>query len=351
MGRRGSASSTSSERLALRGRFTAASSPCRWKAANVPSQTRRATFAESGNLENILIFANPIAGRGEGAAIARQLEERLRADGYAVRTFLDRPEEIDVKQLDAGARAAIVIGGDGTLRAVADRLFRTPGGPSATTPPGPPLLAVPLGTANLMGRHLGIQWQAETLAERVSEVVARCKVIRLDTARANGQLFLLMAGVGFDAHVVHELQRARAGPIRFTSYLLPAALAMGYYEYAALRVIADGREVFPSAPAIAFVGNISEYGTGFPILPDARPDDGVLDLCVLPCNSRAQVMSLFLMAAAGEHTQAEGSVYLKVRHVRIESDHPIPVQVDGDTAGHTPVEIDLLPLRLPFIVP
>ena len=48
---------------------------------------------------------------------------------------------------------------------------------------------------------------------------------------------------------------------------------------------------------------------------------------------------------------AEGAVYTKGKHVRIESAEPAPVQLDGDSAGHTPLEIDLLPVRVPFIVP
>ena len=54
---------------------------------------------------------------------------------------------------------------------------------------------------------------------------------------------------------------------------------------------------------------------------------------------------------AGEHLGMEGVAYLKAKHVRIESPAPVPVQLDGDEAGHTPLEIDLLPVRVPFIVP
>ena len=79
----------------------------------------------------------------------------------------------------------------------------------------------------------------------------------------------------------------------------------------------------------------------------------MLDVCALPCRSRGDVVRLFLKAAAGEHVRAEGVVYVKGRHVRIEAGQgtQAPILVDGDPAGHTPAEIDLLPIRLPFIVP
>ena len=306
--------------------------------------------------QRIFIFANPIAGRGRGADIARRLHARLGAEGYEVEAVLEPPGTFDTARLDGdeGVRAAVVIGGDGTLRAVAHRLFLDRDAVSARpAADAPPLLVVPLGTANLMGRHLGIHWHPGTLPDQVSKALARGRVVRLDTGRVNGRLFLLMAGIGFDAHVVHELDRLRRGPIRFASYIAPTLLALGAYAFPPLAVTVDGQQVFAADPAVAFVGNLPEYGTGFPILPLAAADDGVLDVCVLPCRSRTDLVRLFLKAAAGEHLRAEGVVYVKGRHVRIDSPGgaAVPIQVDGDPAGHTPAEIDLLPIRLPFIVP
>jgi diacylglycerol kinase (ATP) len=316
--------------------------------------------------DRVLIFANPIAGRGRGRALVQRLEKRLWGEGYHVHALTERPDLIDAADLSRPARAAITIGGDGTLRAVADRLAAVEGDmarigrssePACPTTDGsaalavPPLLVVPLGTANLMSRHLGLKWNDATLEDQVVAARARRQVRCLDTGRANGRLFLLMAGVGFDAQVVHELSRIRKGPISYASYLVPALQSLMGYQYHPLRVALDGKEVFAEAPAVAFVGNVPEYGTGFPILPGARSDDGQLDVCVMPCKSPFDVVELLLKAAVGEHVRADGVFYGRGQHVRIESPDSVPVQVDGDSAGHTPVELDLLPVRLPFIVP
>src|SRR5262249_31060376 len=158
----------------------------------------------------------------------------------------------------------------------------------------------PMGTANLLGKHLNINWSDADLPNQVADAILAMKTRRLDAALANDELFLLMAGIGLDARIVHELDRLRSGPIDYTSYALPAALALGFYSYPPLTVKVDGRTICKSLPGFAFVGNVKEYGTGFPVLPDARPDDGLLDVCVLPAASRADAIHHILRAAAGE---------------------------------------------------
>jgi YegS/Rv2252/BmrU family lipid kinase len=295
--------------------------------------------------ETVLIFANPIAGHGLGKSVAERVAAALLRDGLRPVLIFERPDDLKDEQLDRDARGAVAIGGDGTVRGVARRLY------AAFKGDMPPLLVVPMGTANLLGQHLGTIWNESEMPEKVSAALKARQTIALDAASANGELFLLMAGVGLDAKVVHELDRIRDGPIDLTSYALPAAMALGFYDYPALTVKVNGRMICRQTPAVAFVGNVKEYGTGFPILPHATPTDGLLDVCVLPCANRADAIKHLLHAAAGEHLATEGAIYTKGKRIRIESDEPVPVQIDGEAAGHTPLEIDLLPVRLPFIVP
>jgi len=97
--------------------------------------------------------------------------------------------------------------------------------------------------------------------------------------------------------------------------------------------------------------NAAEYGIGFPILPQARSDDGLLDICALPCKSRGEMLTLLLKAAAGEHLEVEGAQYRRGVRITVSSDEPVPVQVDGEAGGFTPLEVELLPTKVPFIVP
>jgi YegS/Rv2252/BmrU family lipid kinase len=297
----------------------------------------------TSRINRVAIVANPIAGRGKVRPMAQAIADQFNSAGVAAVLLMDEPADANADGLRR-ADAIVALGGDGTLRAVAARALQLRGDI-------PPLLPVPMGTANLMARYLGIDWPAADLPDRVVQSVRRAQTTLLDAARANGELFLLMAGVGLDAQIVHHLDRLRNGPINYASYVIPAAMTLAGYRYTPLRVRVDGVEAFGMSPGVAFVANVKEYGTGFALVPGARPDDGLLDVCVIPVTSRGDALRHFLHAAAGEHLLGEDVVYARGKQIDIESSRPIPVQIDGEAAGHTPVHIDLLPLRVPFIVP
>jgi diacylglycerol kinase (ATP) len=289
------------------------------------------------------IVANPIAGRGRVRPVAQQIARQLESAGFDAALLIDTPPDAQADSL-LHADAVIAVGGDGTLRAAATRCLELRGNI-------PPLLPVPMGTANLMARYLRIDWPAGDLADRAVQSVRRGQITLLDAARANGQLFLLMAGVGLDAQIVHDLHRLRTGPIRRASYLIPALMTLARYRYPPIRVLIDGAAAFEMAPAVAFVANVKEYGTGFALLPQARPDDGLLDVCIIPVKNSAEALWHFLRAALGEHLLGEGVIYARGKQIDIESLRPVPMQVDGEPAGYTPAHIDLLPLRVPFVLP
>ena len=93
--------------------------------------------------------------------------------------------------------------------------------------------------------------------------------------------------------------------------------------------------------------NSLNNNTGFA----SKEYDGLLDVCVLPCASHTQFVRLAWRLVRGGHRAAPGVIYTRGRAVSITSAAPLPVQIDGDAAGHTPVTLGLLPRRVGFIVP
>lgn len=286
-------------------------------------------------MADVLVLANPKAGRGKAATIANHLVASLKSAGYDAHRDIDPARGLP--------HAAVTIGGDGTLRHAANQLLSAFG-------EVPPLVVVPFGTANLMAEHLGLQWDMDRIDRQVTAAVRAYRYRLLDCARANGELFMLIAGIGFDAAVVAALDRVRSGPISRWSYVMPALRTIWESEFLPLSVSIDGHHAFGPSPGMVFVGNVREYGTGIPVLPDARPDDGLLDVCVLPCASHDDLLRLALHVAAGEHHFTTGAVYRKARKISVRARKPVPVQLDGDAAGTTPLDIELLPIKVPFIV-
>ena len=136
-------------------------------------------------------------------------------------------------------RAVLAIGGDGTASVVRSHV-----------PLEIPLLVVPMGTENLLGRYV----RQSTDPAAVLDVVENGVVAELDLGQANGKPFLLMISAGFDAEVIRSLHENRRGNISRAAYFLPSLRAMRSYEYPPMRIYWDtasatagGADVLPLA--------------------------------------------------------------------------------------------------------
>lgn len=296
----------------------------------------------SRDARDVLIFANPIAGKGKGAATARQIAAALEPAGFTPHLVFDHPAK--AKLPDVPVHAAVSIGGDGTLRTVVSTLSKKKHVP-------PPVVVVPTGTANLMGQSLGLDWSLPNLGEHVAQAIKSYRLVPRDAALANGTLFLIIAGAGLDGQIIHELDKRRRGPINLLHYALPTFASLKTWHYPEITVELDGQRIFGPARGMAMVGNVKEHGIGFSFLDKAHPDDGLLDCLAIPCQNIMEGFEHLLQAFAGQMTEQEGVVYARGTKCKITSPGPIPVQVDGEAAGFTPLEVELLPFQVPFVVP
>ena len=238
-----------------------------------------------------------------------------------------------------GLRAVVAAGGDGTVALVAN-----------TTPVGTPISAMPLGTENLLSKYLGLTAKPED----VCQTVCQGAPLRLDAGEADGRLFLLMAGCGFDADVVQRLHGQRRGNIRHLAYAKPILDSIRNYDYPELRVFLEDDSGELGEPLISrwvFVANLPKYAAGLQIAPDARADDGLLDVCTFKRGSFWNGIRYLGGVILGRHRSFEDCRTMHCRRLRIESDRPVPFQLDGDPGGMLPVEIRVLPRRLTLLTP
>jgi len=284
-----------------------------------------------------LVIGNPIAGRGRGEPMVREIARRLRESGAEVDERLTRSGG-DAKRWTSEARDAcdlvVSVGGDGTLREVF----------SGLDDDSIPVAVAPLGTANVLSLDLRLPRDARG----VVELIERGRTQAIDVARVNGELSFLVTGVGLDAQVVHEVERARRGPITKLAYVAAALRALGAYRLPRLEVELDGRRVADPV-GLVLISNIIHYGGSFQLSRDRRLDDGQFEVYLF---RNARVLPLgWLALRAFVASLPGGSCEMQLaRRVRVLSDAPTPYHVDGDRGGMTPLDFEVCGRRR-LIVP
>jgi diacylglycerol kinase family enzyme len=220
--------------------------------------------------------------------------------------------------LDAGAALVFAVGGDGTVRACAQVLAGT----------GVPLAIVPTGTANLTARSLGVP--RDPPAALRAGFGGRNKTI--DLALADGTISVAMAGIGLDAAVVGATPDRLKRHAGWPAYAAASArhLVARPAEFA-IRV--DGGREFVRRARSVVVGNCGLLPGGFPLLPAARPDDGVLDLGILAPAGLADWTSVGYRVLAASHRDDRRLERYQVRQVEIRAGQELPRQVDGEMIG------------------
>jgi YegS/Rv2252/BmrU family lipid kinase len=289
--------------------------------------------------KKILLIGNPVAGGGKANRLIADLLQGLRQRGYLVETFLTNSAKDATRRardIEADVDVLVVVGGDGTLNEVLNGLPD----PSRT-----PIAHLPTGTANILGRELGLPKTAEDLIQTLESGHLRW----LDMGLLGERRFLMVASVGLDAVVTEEVQRRRGGTLGYLGYLMPILRVFERYHPPELKVTVDGGEQVPGAFVV--VSNTRNYGGIFSFADRARCDSGHLDVCVFPRGTLPALIWYYLAAFLGWASKRTDVRYLTGTRIRIESREPVAVQMDGDPAGVTPVDIGLLPAVVPVLVP
>jgi diacylglycerol kinase family enzyme len=165
-----------------------------------------------------------------------------------------------------------------------------------------------------------------------------------------------MVGCGFDADVVRRLHATRTGHIRHWSYIKPILGAIRSYQYPAMRVYCgDSEDTVSPQPSITakwvFTFNLPCYAGGLGLAPWADGQDGALEVCTFARGSFPRGLVYLAGVVLGRHRRWRDCVTTQARWLRIESDAPVPYQVDGDPGGDLPLTIQVLPNRLTLLAP
>lgn len=238
-----------------------------------------------------------------------------------------------------GYDLVVVAGGDGTVNEVVNGLAGTQTA----------LGLVPLGTGNVLGSYLGLP---------PGDVAAACRGIAeglvrsIDLGRVNGRYFVTMAGIGLDAQVAADTDsrwKSWLGKLAFVGQFMDTLVSLRPWHCS---LAVDGEKLEDDLWG-AFVCNTAQYAWRVRLVPEAREDDGMLDVVIIhKCRRNELQLCANAVFFAGEpaHKQPHMRV-LQGREVRLEATPPAPWQVDGEVAGKTPIVCDVAPGVLQLVVP
>jgi diacylglycerol kinase family enzyme len=270
-----------------------------------------------------------------------KLQGILEARGHRVECYMTRFAG-DGKNMIAGLSEnkdrIVVVGGDGTFNEIINGLPEQ----SAV-----PLLHFPTGNANLLGKDLALPQKEE----KVADLVEKGRIIRADVGVMNGLKFIMVAGVGFDARVTEEVKKIRKGKVSDLTYVVPFFRALFSSDGASYRVTVDDDPTVYVGKAV-IMGNVRNYAGICEIAYKAGVDNGDLDVVVLPKESILSLAKYLFFAKFFRIDMLKGVTYLKGQKVFIQSENPIPVELDGDFVDrHQAVDIRLIPASVSLIVP
>jgi len=241
------------------------------------------------------------------------------------------------KAAKGGATVVVVCGGDGTVRAAAGGLVDS----------GAAMAVVPAGTANLFAGALDVPDEPEALVELIRSGQRRT----VDTGTCNGETFVVMAGVGFDAGMVDEADEAKER-LGMVAYLRAGVRQARNREPFAAVVEVDGQPTFDGTATCVLVGNVGTLKGGVAAFPDASVTDGRLDLAVVTAAGLREWAALMVDAVRHRQHEAAGAQLAQGRKIVVRLDGKHRFELDGGMkGGATKLKFAVRPASLRLCAP
>jgi diacylglycerol kinase family enzyme len=280
----------------------------------------------------VCLIVNPV--KVDDPAGLREAAGKRAADaGLGVPLWIETTEDDPgagmVRQaLAAGATLILVCGGDGTVAAcagaLADAEVAEPGVADRVA-----MAVVASGTGNLLARNLELPLDTDAALDVAFAAGRR----RVDVLAAGEHRFVVMAGLGFDAALIRDTDEKLKASIGWAAYLGGLVRALRRSPRARFTVTVDDQTPLRRQAIGVLVGNVGQVQGGIGVLPDAMPDDGLLDVILLtPHRLRDWPVLLWRLIRRRPDAGRQADVRAG-RQVRITVDRPLPVEYDGDFDG------------------
>ena len=285
--------------------------------------------------QRTLVILNPKAGGGRAGKIWAKLEPLMYEQlGDLVVAITETPSQVGEhldEALSAGLTQIISVGGDGTNHAIVNALMKRENGGKEFV-----LGQLPVGTGQDFARTLGMPRDPEAAIRWL----ANAKPHPVDVGRVDyggkHRYFLNIASAGISGDVDQRIDRAKRYPWTFW---LGSIVSLLRYKPPVLRIRCDGEEWYTGSAWMVAVANGAQFGRGMLVAPDARIDDGLLDVVLIKDTPRLKAIRLMNTLYSGTHLTLDEVEMRHSQEVEIEplEDVNIPLDLDGEPDTGKPV--------------
>ncbi|WP_241694365.1 diacylglycerol/lipid kinase family protein [Komagataeibacter melomenusus] len=295
---------------------------------------------------SVTIIVNPAAAAGRRrSGHATRLAAALRRAGVAVQIVhtRDRGHATELARAavrHGGCSHVVATGGDGTVAEVARGLA----GSDVV------LAVLPVGTANVLARELDLPFDERTLARGIIAGTTTTVWPGVLHTAQGPSLFVQMAGVGFDAHVVHTVSPRLKKAVGRAAYVVSVLRALWGYRYPVLRVEVDG--VMHGASS-AIISKGALYAGRHVLAPVSMQGEKAFSVVLFGNAGPWATLRYGLALLCGTLPRQKDVTVLRAKTVAIPAPTGLPVQSDGDAHGHTAIRADIndRPLRIAICPP
>lgn len=281
----------------------------------------------------IFIVWNPASG-GKGKKIVNDFVHFL-ADSHPFEVHDTRETKeattLLEEKLDQSFTDLVIIGGDGTINEAVNGLKHDI-----------PVSVIPAGTGNDFIKNISI---GKSLEEHF-DVAVNGKIGRIDLGQCNDRLFVNGVGIGFDGQIVEDMASKR----------VPLLSGHAAYYYHVLRILGGykekpfaysiGEEKIQKDLILLTIGNGTTFGGGFKLMPEAKLDDGLLEVCEIGKLSGLMRFLNIHRLSNGSHGKLKAVNFYRTSEVKVDKNPLLFAHIDGERMGQPPYHIKVLPEKL-----
>jgi len=293
-------------------------------------------------MPNTCIILNPAAGSVKDANALMERLRSLPATTLKITTNRSSAGRFARAALKRGCDLIVAAGGDGTLNQVINGI----GERSNQAQVG----LIPLGTGNDFARTLGIPTDIDQCLELLLARHTRAiDLVRVTSDRT--RYFVNVSAGGFSGLLNEKLTpelKKSWGPL---AYLRCAAATLPELRAYRTQIALDDKETLSESLYNVIIGNGRYVAGGIPVAPEASPDDGLLDLVLIPERPVADLAILAPQMLTGHHLSSGSIIYRRAARISVNSKPGMWFNVDGELVGNEPAVFQVLPRALQFIVP